>query len=192
MSAPRPCEAKVVFLGDSAVGKTSIISAYAHEEYSEEHSPTVGAHFSLQRLQIGTSEVKLKIWDTAGQERFRALTPMYYRDSQVAVLVFALDSQESLDGLSSWIENLRRDTRLMPEVVVVGNKSDLERRVQGAEQFADRENAVYVECSAKERKGIDELFTIVAQKALTAQGSGAVDSKMVQEITAPGKKKGCC
>jgi small GTP-binding protein len=189
------CEAKIVFLGDSAVGKTTIISVFAHDEFSEDHSPTVGAHFSLQRMQIGDDEVKLKIWDTAGQERFRALTPMYYRDSDVAVLVFAVDSQDSLTSLTSWIDNLKRDTRTMPALVIVGNKIDLERRVNAreCETFAEQNGATYAECSALTKKGIEELFLIIAQKALAGKGTKPAAGTLVQEITGPKKQKsGCC
>jgi small GTP-binding protein len=172
-NASVPLEAKVVFLGESAVGKTSIISAHSHNDYSDEHLPTVGAHFSMQHITIGSDEIRLKVWDTAGQERFRALTPMYYRDSQVAVVVFSVDDYMSFEKVAEGIENVRKDTRSMPELLVVGNKTDLEREVTSpeGEAFAEKVGAVYVECSAKTRQGISELFVLVAEKALSFTSS---------------------
>jgi small GTP-binding protein len=190
-----PFEAKVVFLGESGVGKTTIISVFAHDEYSEEHAPTIGAHFSLQRMKLGDDEIRLKIWDTAGQERFRALTPMYYRDSHVAVLVFSVDQQESFDGLASWIEALKRDTQSMPALIIVGNKVDLEPVVSAktCEAFAEENGATYAECSALTKKGIEELFVLIAQNGMKAKSSKVEDEGHVQQITGTKKQKsGCC
>jgi small GTP-binding protein len=186
------CEAKVVFLGDSAVGKTSIITAYSQGECPDEHAPTVGANFSLQRIKIDNEEVKLKIWDTAGQERFRALTPMYYRDSQVAVLVFAVNSNESFQGLSSWLECLKRDTQTMPAIILAGNKVDLDHEASTSrgEELAQQIGAVYVECSAKTRTGIEELFVVVARKALENRGIRP-NTARVQAIMQT-KQSTCC
>jgi small GTP-binding protein len=188
-------EAKVVFLGESTVGKTSIVSAYADEGFNEVHSPTIGACFSLHEVRVGQETIKLKVWDTAGQERYRALTPMYYRDAQVAILVYAVDVSETMTKLTSWIDKLQSDTTTMPIMIIVGNKTDLAREVEyaTAEQFALEVNATYCECSAREDTGIKELFALAAEKAMSTRHLRAVE-KESREIVAPvgPDKRPCC
>lgn len=197
-----PQEVKVVFLGESTVGKTSIIASFASttKDFLEDQTPTIGACFSLQTVQVNGEDVKLKIWDTAGQERFRALTPMYYRDAQVAILVFAVNAEDSLERLRSWHEDLTRDTRKMPAVIIAANKIDLERTVKTntGEQFAESIEATYMECSAKTKVGINELFAQAAELAVKSnEAITEQQNKVVQQITAePPKanqqKKECC
>jgi small GTP-binding protein len=164
-------EAKVVFLGESTVGKTSIVACFAEEGFEEVQAPTIGACFSLHEIPVGNDTIKLKVWDTAGQEKYRALTPMYYRDAQVAVLVFAVDMIESLTKLEQWILKLRSDTPILPELIIAGNKIDVERTIspQDGQAFADRFEATYCECSAKTEAGIQELFSLAAAKAMKAR-----------------------
>jgi small GTP-binding protein len=193
-SSSAPLEAKVVFLGESLVGKTSIISAYSHDDFSDDYLPTVGAHFSVHNIVIGSNEVKLKVWDTAGQERFRALTPMYYKDSHIAVVVFAVDDQLSFEKVTEWIETVRKDTIVMPRLVIVGNKIDIERAVTSpeGEALAEKVGAVFVECSAKTRQGISELFVLIAENAIRLGQSITETQQLVEANPEGGKQKGCC
>jgi small GTP-binding protein len=188
-------EAKVVFLGESTVGKTSIVAAYADEGFNEVHSPTIGACFSLQEVRLGNETIKLKVWDTAGQERYRALTPMYYRDAQVAILVYAIDVPDSLAKLKSWIDKLQSDTATMPVMIIVGNKTDLPREVlyTAGEAFALEAGATYCECSAREDNGIKELFALAAEKAMSTRRLRAVQRESSDIVTPlePGKQS-CC
>jgi small GTP-binding protein len=187
-------EAKVVLLGESSVGKTSIVAAYAEEGFTEVHSPTIGACFSLHEVAVGPQTIKLKVWDTAGQERYRALTPMYYRDAQIAILVFALDVADTLTKLQPWIDKLRSDTVTMPVLIIVGNKTDLERQVPypAAEQFALEAGATYCECSAKEDIGIKELFVVAAEKAMTHKQIRSFETQSSDVIAPLEPQKGSC
>jgi small GTP-binding protein len=168
-------EVKIVFLGESSVGKTSIISSFSQTGFIPDMSSTVGASFSMQRVALDSCDVKLKIWDTAGQERFRSLTPMYYRDAQVAILVFSVDSTATFDSLDSWVDDLKQHAAKQPAIIIVGNKIDLERTVEPmqGEAFADTVGASYIECSAKTRAGVDALFQLAA--------GIAVDTKIMQK-----------
>jgi small GTP-binding protein len=185
-------EVKVVFLGESTVGKTSIIASYSKFGFPTDTTSTIGASFSLHRVQMASTEVKLKIWDTAGQERFRSLTPMYYRDAHVAVLVFAVDSPESFVRLDTWIEDLRREVNKVPAVIVAGNKIDLPRRIdrEQCEAFAQRIGASYCECSAKTRAGIDELFQMAASFSL--EGFNFMQDEPLTAVPLKEPDGGCC
>jgi small GTP-binding protein len=188
-------EAKIVFLGESTVGKTSIVACFAEDGFSAQQSPTIGACFSLHEVAAGDETIKLKVWDTAGQERFRSLTPMYYRDAQVAVLVFAVNDRDTLDKLASWIERLESDTNAMPSLIITGNKTDLDRDISYAEgeQFARNAHATYVECSAKNETGIRELFSLAAEKAIQCR-QARVYERRASEVIVPivAQNKSCC
>lgn len=197
-------EIKVVFLGESAVGKTSIINRYSQGEFVPDQSSTIGACFTMKKVTLeNNTEIKLKIWDTAGQERFRALTPMYYRDAQIAILVFAIDDRNSFEKLPNWIDDLHRDTKVMPPLIIVANKTDLKDKKQvtteEAEEFAEKSGVSYMECSAKLKVGIDELFVAAAQIAAKFVEKAENDSNRAADSVIAGNesqenssKGGCC
>jgi Ras-related protein Rab-5C len=187
-------EVKLVFLGESLVGKTSIIASFLQPGIIPNPSPTVGACFATQQLLVDGVEVKLKIWDTAGQERFRALTPMYYRGAHVAILVFAVDTPDTLTKLTSWLADLERDTKEMPAVIIAANKIDLDRNVTGeqGEKFAQDVGATYFECSAKTQLGITELFHLATTLAVESKRRAKMDIPAVVEVKVLRKKKRCC
>lgn len=193
---------KVVFLGESTVGKTSIISCFAQGDFNPEQTSTIGACFTMKKIILDDkTEVKLKIWDTAGQERFRALTPMYYRDADIAILVFAVDDKDSFEKLQRWIDDLNRDTKIMPPLIIVGNKIDLseQRKISSddAEKYAESVGATFLECSAKLKEGIEEIFTTAGSLSLKiSPKSDAESSKLAKEIIGDNeqenKQKKCC
>jgi small GTP-binding protein len=189
---------KVVFLGNSAVGKTTIISAFMQNWPEDDPAPTVGACVTSGRVTIEKGEVRLKIWDTAGQERFRALAPMYYRGADVAVLVYAVNDRDSFEGLSNWLDDLGRDSKPMPALIIAGNKIDLERMigVETGESFAEQEHAAYVECCGKNGDGISNLFTTAAILGISAREKKGDGDPVAKEVTdgqyEDRKKRKCC
>jgi small GTP-binding protein len=120
-----PPSHKVAFIGNASVGKTSIINVVTRTHTQDPTSPTVGAENSHYKITINNSEVDLNIWDTAGQEVYRALLPMYLRDAEVIVIVFALNDRTSFEALPDWAKEAKERA---PEaiIVLVGNKSDKE------------------------------------------------------------------
>ena len=118
---------KVVLVGDSNVGKTSILQRYAKDTFRGDIEPTVGPQFMSRMVELeetGTT-MKLQIWDTAGQEKYRSVTPIYYRDAAAAVCVFDVTSKQSLDDAGKWVEDLRQYAP--PHIILglAGNKCDL-------------------------------------------------------------------
>jgi small GTP-binding protein len=100
-------DAKVVLLGSANVGKTSIISRAVSDEFDQQMPATIGACYTAKEVDIANVTVNLQIWDTAGQERFRTLAPMYYRGSVVALLVYAINDEASLQDVRKWVDEIR-------------------------------------------------------------------------------------
>lgn len=153
--------AKVVFLGPTGVGKTAIAIRFARDSFSRFSEPTIGASYLAKTVCYPSFSIRFNLWDTAGQERYDALTPMYYRGAQAAVLVFDLTSQGSFGEMKRWIQRLKCDHG--PGLVyLVGNKCDLkkERRVTGTtiEDFASKNQVQYFEVSALSGEAISSLF----------------------------------
>ena len=156
---------KVVFLGDSFVGKTAIINQYIFSSCSEEHKTTIAIDFFTKNLVIDGQPVRLIIWDTAGQEKFNALIPSYIHNSSIAILVFDITSQQSFENIKKWHKTVVDSAD--PALFLVGNKIDLEdqREVEfnSAKKFAEEIGAKYVETSARTPINIDTLFNEVAR-----------------------------
>jgi Ras-related protein Rab-21 len=183
---PRPgpndeVDAKVVLLGDSGVGKTSLAVRYVQETFSSKLVPTIGASFLTKRATMDNFKVKLQLWDTAGQERFRSLAPMYYRGASAAVLVYDITSEASFTKVQDWVTELRNN---IPEDIIlciVGNKADLEpqRKVPlpNASDYAASIGAVYFESSAKSNTCVDAIFSEIVrrlkEKEARAPGKGS-------------------
>ena len=158
--------AKVVMLGASHVGKTSIVTRYIQNGFSEEAQSTIGASFVNKSVTLDDGhEVHLQIWDTAGQEQFRSLAPMYYHSADAAIIVFALNNVPSFEGVREWIDELSEACEIRPALFIVGNKADLEGKTISEEQISELSNEIHAQhvlTSAKTGIGIDELFWEVA------------------------------
>lgn len=186
-------EAKVVLVGATMVGKTSIVTRVTSGEFDPEIKSTIGACYASKSFVINERSVKLHIWDTAGQERFRTLVPMYYRGAKVAIIVFSVDDLKSLEDVEFYADGLI-DVAPPPIIVVVANKIDLtDRRCvtrgQG-ETIAKKYNAEYFEISAQTGVNLDKMIHRVAEIAMT-QINDDVEGTVVINTT-PQKKKNCC
>lgn len=191
---------KLVLLGESSVGKTSIVNVMHGGEFIEDQQSTVGACFQIKKMKIEDTLVNLHLWDTAGQERFRSLAPMYYRDAQFTLLIYAINNVESFNELDTWYQGLCDDCPKMPKVVVIGNKSDLEAERQitkeQGQELASKYRASFFEVSAKEGKeGIVKMFEHIAKVALRTMpllNMPEQNNYIVEEKEEEEKKKGCC
>lgn len=119
---------KVVILGDSGVGKTSILFRYIFDKFDNSNLPTLGASFKSKTIPLPSenSQIKLNLWDTAGQEKFKSLTRMYYQEAEAAIIVYDTTFRESFESAKNWVQDLRENANV-PDVliVLVGNKCDL-------------------------------------------------------------------
>jgi len=182
MAEGGPKSFKVVLLGEGRVGKTCLCLRYCKNAFTETQESTIQATYLDKRLNLGKKSVCLQIWDTAGQERFHALGPIYYRDSHGALLVYDITDRESFSKVRNWVEELRQQQGNSMQLVIAGNKSDLEKKRQvddaEASAFAQSVGATHMLCSAKTGKGVEEVFLeltklMLAEEAKKAAGQGA-------------------
>jgi small GTP-binding protein len=184
---------KAVLLGDSGVGKTSMVACWMIGTQQQIAEPTVGPSHHGKRVIIEDREVDLLIWHTAGQERFQCLTPLYARSACVATVTTSIIDSLSFDHLSNWINILTSATNEVPPIVLALNKVDLrEKPVLSEEQIDERYRPKFSGlffCSAFTNEEIDNLFMFAATAAYrVAQGSNPPDSL----LTEGSKKKDCC
>lgn len=205
---------KVVLIGDSAVGKSQILSRFARDEFSLDSKATIGVEFQTRTVVIDHKSVKAQIWDTAGQERYRAVTSAYYRGAVGAMLVYDITKRQTFDHVPRWLEELRNHADNNIVIMLVGNKCDLDNLravpTEDAKEFAQKEGLFFLETSALEATNVEtafltvltEIFKIVSKKSLIAsqdQGNGNHTSLSGTSIVVPGqeqdsttKKKSCC
>jgi small GTP-binding protein len=173
----KPEKVKLLLLGDSGVGKSSIMSRFAEDTFTEQMLSTAGVDFSAKTLSLDGKKVTVSIWDTAGQERFRKITQAYYRGAHGILLVYDVSDRGSFDNVGFWMENISRATcRTAPAVLIVGNKIDLERAVPTEEgaAAAEKYDVQFFETSAKEGKNVHDAVLECARKALDAKLFGGV------------------
>ena len=150
---------KVVFIGDSSVGKTSILNTYMKKKNTPK--ATLGTEFSEKYIE--KYDLKLQIWDCAGQERFRALTRLYYRGAHICILVFDLSNPESLNSLKNyWINAVLENSDNSVNFILVGNKIDLSSKInyQDVWDLCKKYNMKYIEASAINNTNIINIFNI--------------------------------
>jgi len=167
---------KVVLLGEGCVGKTSLVLRYCNNSFNPTHVTTIQASFLSKRLTIAGQRVNLAIWDTAGQERFHALGPIYYRDANGALLVYDITDVDSFQKVKNWVKELRKMLGKDVVLTIAGNKADLARnRVvseEEAEAYAASVGAEHLSTSAKQNKGVNEVFLNIAKRMLDRDGGG--------------------
>lgn len=198
---------KVVLLGEGRVGKTCLCLRYVQGTFSGSQVSTIQATYLDKRLNVGKKSVKLMIWDTAGQERFHALAPIYYKDSEGALLVYDITDRESFTKVRNWVKELRKIVGPKIVLVIAGNKMDLVKNRQVDEEeameYAKSVGAVHMPCSAKTGKGVEEAFLELTKGVLKMKGgkptaAGEYQGKsrnfvqITEENVAPAKKSGGC
>eukprot|EP01006_Ploeotia_vitrea_P041352 TRINITY_DN66504_c4_g2_i1.p1 TRINITY_DN66504_c4_g2~~TRINITY_DN66504_c4_g2_i1.p1 ORF type:complete len:240 (-),score=118.51 TRINITY_DN66504_c4_g2_i1:117-815(-) len=174
--ADRIVETKVVILGHTSVGKTSLVNRYIRGQFSLNTTATIGAAFMKKDMFIDGYQLVLQIWDTAGQERFRSMSPMYYRGAHAAVLVFDATSKSSFQQAIGWVDELKENASSDIRMVMASNKTDLRESVpdsdcvsvQEAATYAASINAEVFHTSAKTGEGIEKMFDHLGKQLLEA------------------------
>ncbi|CAM0137982.1 GTP-binding protein of the rab/ypt [Umbelopsis sp. WA50703] len=160
---------KLVLLGESAVGKSSLVMRFVKDHFDEYRESTIGAAFLAQTISLDdNTTVKFEIWDTAGQERYKSLAPMYYRNANCAVVVYDITQTASLEKAKAWVNELQRQADPNIVIALAGNKCDLESRraveTETAQEYADEAGLLFFETSAKSAHNVTQLFTSIAKK----------------------------
>jgi len=192
---------KILLIGDSGVGKSSLLAAYADKNrFSNEITSTIGIDYRAKRVKIDGKTILAQIWDTAGQERFRTITTAYYRGTHCSLLVFDLSNPKTFEDCNFWLQNIRIYAGDVP-VILVGNKMDkirsdrlvTEATIAAAEAFAAKEKIPLVLLSTKEEAGktgskIDQLFQSIIRlghQRVSARDGALIDIEKQE-------KKACC
>jgi small GTP-binding protein len=194
---------KILVIGESAVGKSCLLLRYTDDKFQETFMTTIGVDFKTKFLTIDNVRVKLQIWDTAGQEKFRAITKAYYRGAHGILVVFDVSRRDTFNQTKVWIDSIRDssvDTNPI-DVILVGNKCDLERAVsrEEAESLAKQFQINYYETSAKESVNVETAFVALSTMALRRRlqvggkfANGNHTNIIVGGTSQTPKESGCC
>jgi len=159
---------KVVLIGDSAVGKSNLLSRFTRNEFNLESKSTIGVEFATKSIQTDGKTIKAQIWDTAGQERYRAITSAYYRGAVGALLVYDISKRGSYDNVARWLKELRDHADQNIVIMLVGNKKDLRhmRQVQTdeAKEFCKQHKLFFIETSALADSNVTTAFETILKE----------------------------
>ncbi|EOA31355.1 hypothetical protein CARUB_v10014528mg, partial [Capsella rubella] len=159
---------KIVLIGDSAVGKSNLLSRFSRDEFDTNSKATIGVEFQTQLVEIEGKEVKAQIWDTAGQERFRAVTSAYYRGAFGALIVYDITRSDTFESVKRWLQELHTHCDTAVAQMLVGNKCDLEDiravSVEEGKALAEEEGLFFMETSALDATNVDKAFEIVIRE----------------------------
>jgi len=169
---------KLIVIGDAATGKSCILHRFTQNKFKSDSTHTIGVEFGSRVIETGGKNLKLQVWDTAGQERFRSVTRSYYRGAAGCVLVYDISSRESFNHVLAWLNDARSLATSNLVICLVGNKTDLQndREVTflEASRFAQDNDIMFVETSAKNGENVEEAFVKVARSILQKIETGII------------------
>lgn len=197
----KPREVKVVLLGDTGVGKSSLVLRFVTNNFKPYSESTIGASFMSKLITVNSKSIKFQIWDTAGQEKYHSLAPMYYRGAAAAILVYDITRTATFRTLQNWVEELKAKGPKDIALAIAGNKADLEesREVEQktAAQYAEEIGAIYLETSAKDDLNVQDIFIKLSTRLPAPPTADNNVVKASSANTRPGKSPqktsgGCC
>ena len=180
---------KILILGDSSVGKTSLLLKYADGYFPTIYVATIGVEYKIKTIKINEVDINLQIWDTAGQERFRSITQNFMKGADGILYVYDITQKTTFDNLRTWIRQSEESTEGFKKLIV-GNKCDLENeRViskESLKKFCDEKNLKGIEVSAKLGIKVNETFELLAK---TIVGDKSKE-EIIKRYTEGGKERG--
>ncbi|CAL6101736.1 Rab1a [Hexamita inflata] len=188
---------KLVLLGSSSAGKTSLATRFVKNTFNLEQQATIGAAFLTQVVNIGKTQFMFEIWDTAGQERYAAIAPAYYREAAFVLVVYDVSDAKSYERAKQWVAEVKNSNRTPKFMALCGNKCDLvkeEWQVDSSEAqtFAQQNQMIFSETSAKLNKNVVQVFTQLAEQHIKANPKLLENDGGKIRIDEVEPKKGCC
>jgi small GTP-binding protein len=175
---------KLLLIGESNVGKTSIILKYTDNKFNTSGISTCGVDVKCKFVSLNKTKIRLDIWDTAGQERFRGLAKNYFHGANGFILVYDITNKNSFDKLKSWMNDAKDNIEGDYKMIVVGNKNDCKNREVGLnilEDFGKKNNVSFMEVSAKTGQGINKMFIKIVEELLKLKNVGLIKDDESEE-----------
>ncbi|KAJ5070973.1 ras and ef-hand domain-containing protein [Anaeramoeba ignava] len=161
---------KILIIGNSLVGKSSLLLRFCDNQFNEDLGTTIGVDFRFATVKINDEVVKLQIWDTAGQERFRTITGTYYRNADGIMVVYDITNKDTFDQIKLWFQEIKKNAPENVVNILVGNKTDLaQQRVvsyEDGQKLAKQFKCDFLEVSAKSNSNVQESFHLLAEQTL--------------------------
>mmetsp|Transcript_66879 Transcript_66879/g.139382 ORF Transcript_66879/g.139382 Transcript_66879/m.139382 type:complete len:211 (+) Transcript_66879:71-703(+) len=194
---------KLMLIGDSGVGKSSLLLRFSDDSFDMNCTPTIGIDFKLRTIELDNKKIKLQLLDTAGQERFKTITTAHYRNAMGILLVYDITNETSFRNIEEWLKNIEKYTSQPVNKILIGNKADLsaQRKVTAEEgkKLADQLGMEFFETSAKDKDKVEEAFFALTRDIKKRLGEHSGPSKPTgsiqlskQDDSKKEQKKKCC
>lgn len=187
---------KILLIGDSSVGKTSIMMRFVNDKFSSSFITTIGIDFVTKIIDVSGNKIRLQIWDTAGQERFRSITTSYFKGADIVIIIYDVCDESSFNNIKYWMETIKDSTCDSTGVILVGNKIDMEssREISSKDgiNLAKKYNIPFFECSAKKGINVDSIFEEAAKIHLVNFNKNITKPNSSININKKTEEKKCC
>lgn len=171
---------KIIFLGDSNVGKTSFITRFTEDTFNESHITTIGIDYRIKNLVKDDKKVKLQVWDTAGQERYRSVAKSQYNTADGIMLLYDISNKTTFNQISHWLNDIKDKCSEHALIILIGNKCDLpedQRAVtqEDGQKLAKKKSIGFFESSAKTKYNVDNIMNYVTEQILSKSSNKRSD-----------------